>query len=90
VGRFRGNVSFGRTGVRDGSVPRIWRSTPRISVRILDCHSRTKSFGSFFLNIVMKPMAGSSAHAPLSVARALIGRAEVTFTDSHFLYVAHI
>lgn len=55
--------------VRDASAPRIWRSTPRISVRILDCHSRTMSFGSFFLNIAMKPMASlshGSARAPRS------------------------
>ena len=40
-----------------GGSPLICRSTPRISERSLDCHLRTISLGSFFLNRSMKPMA---------------------------------
>ena len=76
--RLRGDVPRRRL-VRDASAPRIWRSTPRISVRILDCHSRTRSFGSFFLNIAMKPMASVARQRP----RAAFWRgSEVTFALS--------
>ena len=62
-------------------VPRIWRSTPRISVRILDCHSRTRSFGSSFLNIAMKPMAsGGGGRARAPVVRRDEVRGDISFS----------
>lgn len=59
--------------------PLIWRSTPRISVRSLDCHSLTMSLGSFFLNKSMKPIvpkhscARSSNHARSLTSCCLAG-----------------
>jgi hypothetical protein len=56
-------------------------------VRILDCHSRTMSFGSFFLNIAMKPMASlshGSARAPRSGESSAPQLANVTSAHEVF------